>query len=478
MFMSDHNSIQCILNIPKENCARKEITYRKLKDVDLPQLVKVMSLEEIKTENVDEMVGMLEEKFSTALDTQGPEVTKVITERKKKPWFGDDLKHWKRIVWRREKVYRKYRLESCWIALNIERKKYRKMFFEAKTACYSKQVKDCRGDIKGLYKMVNTLMGTTLDNPLPNHISDKDLAEEFADFFMNKIQKIRDNLDGNSTYEPTKKITSRLTKFRPFDQTEVKKTILSMKSKSCELDALPTRLLKECIEDLLPTITNLVNLSLWDGVFASEWKTSIIRPLLKKPNLDPIPSNYHPVSNLSFLSKLLEKFAMDHVNEHCNLHKLLLDYQSAYRNGYSCETAIIRLVNDILWAMENQNVPAVMALDLSAAFDTVDHEILSSVLEHNFGLDDTMLNWFNSYLNCRSCKVNIGKDYSSSWNLPFSIPQSSFAGAQLFNIYCSSIQDIVNPPLTLHGFADDHTVGNKFKPGDWSDEVRWMEELE
>ena len=178
--------------------------------------------------------------------------------------------------------------------------------------------------------MVNTLMDISSDNPLPNHTSDKDLAEEFADFFMDKIQKIRDNLTGNPTYEPTKKITSRLAEFRPFDQTEVKKIILSMKSKSCELDALPTRLLKEYIEEMLPTITHLVNISLQDGVFTSGWKTSIIRPLLKKPNLDPIPSNYCPVSNLSFLSKLLEKCAMDHVNEHCDCYKLLPDYQSAY----------------------------------------------------------------------------------------------------------------------------------------------------
>ena len=77
---------------------------------------------------------------------------------------------------------------------------------------------------------------------------------------------------------------------------------------------------------------------------------------------------------------------MDCVNEHCNLHKLLPEYQSAYHNGYSCETAIIRLVNDILWAMEKKNVTAVMALDLLVAFNIVDHEILSSVLEHNFGL--------------------------------------------------------------------------------------------
>ena len=63
--------------------------------------------------------------------------------------------------------------------------------------------------------------------------------------------------------------------------------------------------------------------------------------------------------------------------------------------------------------MENQIVTPVMALDLLAAFDTVDHEILSSVLKHNFVLEDTVLNWFNSYLNLRSCKVNIGKKYSS-----------------------------------------------------------------
>ena len=105
---------------------------------------------------------------------------------------------------------------------------------------------------------------------------------------------------------------------------------------------------------------------------------------------------------------------MDCVNEHYNLHKLLPDDQLPYQNGYSCETTIIRLVNDIPWAMENQIITAVMALDLLVAFNTVNHEILSSVLGHNFGLGCTVLNWFNSYLNHRSCKVNIRKEKSSS----------------------------------------------------------------
>ena len=93
----------------------------------------------------------------------------------------------------------KYRLQSCWIAFDRERKKYRKMLLEAKTACYSEQVKDCRGDTKGLYKMVNTLMGTSSSNPHPNHTNDKDLPEEFADIFMDKIQKIRNNFTENPT---------------------------------------------------------------------------------------------------------------------------------------------------------------------------------------------------------------------------------------------------------------------------------------
>ena len=119
-----------------------------------------------------------------------------------------------------------------------------------------------------------------------------------------------------------------------------------------------------------------------------------------------------------------------------------------------------------------------MALDLSAAFDMVDHEILLNELKHNFGLEDTILNWFDSYLHPRSCKVSIGKEYSLEQNLPFSVPQGSCAGAQIFNLYCSTVQEVVNPPLNLHRFADDHTIKDKFKAGHSEDEVRCIHELE
>ena len=102
----------------------------------------------------------------------------------------------------------------------------------------------------------------------------------------------------------------------------------------------------------------------------------------------------------------------------------------------------------------------------------VDHEIILSVLKHNFGLEDKLLNSFDSYLHPRSCKVSIGKEYSLEQNLPFSVPQGSCAGAQLFNLYCNTIQKVINPHLNLHRFADDHIVESKFKPGHCDDEVR------
>ena len=122
-----------------------------------------------------------------------------------------------------------------------------------------------------------------------------------------------------------------------------------------------------------------------------------------------LPPGYSPV----IFSKLLKKCAMDCVNDHCNLYKLLPVYQLAYHNDYSCETATVKLVNNLLWAMENQQVTAVMAIDFLTAFHMVHHEILLSVLEHNFGLEYAVLNWFNSYLCPRKCQVNTGREYSS-----------------------------------------------------------------
>ena len=122
--------------------------------------------------------------------------------------------------------------------------------------------------------------------------------------------------------------------------------------------------------------------------------------------------NYRLGSNLSFLSKLLEKWALVRFNNHCKENDLMSSYQSAYREHHSCKSALGRLTNDLLWSMERQQVMALVAIDLSAAFDTVDHTVLLKILHQHFGVNGKVLNWMDTYLRPRGFKVNIGNDYS------------------------------------------------------------------
>ena len=154
------------------------------------------------------------------------------------------------------------------------------------------------------------------------------------------------------------------------------------------------------------------------------------------------------------------------------------DYQSAYRAGYSCETALVKLMSDLLWNMEDQKVTALMAIDLSAAFDMVDHDILLDVLQKNFVLDGPVKSWFDSYLRPRKCRVCIGTSYSSDRSLDFSVPQGSCAGPVLYLAYASTMKDVVDNGTDLHGYADDHVLKRPFKAGVGNSEVDNIQSLE
>ena len=130
--------------------------------------------------------------------------------------------------------------------------------------------------------------------------------------------------------------------------------------------------------------------------------------------------------------------------KHCNENKLLPAYQSTYRKNHSCETSLVKLVDDLLWAMEEQLVTAVVILDLSGAFDTVDHNLLLEVLEKRFGVTDKAKQWYCNYIKQRKFSVIIGKNKSEPRQLKCSVPQGSIQGAFLFISYASTLDEIVN----------------------------------
>ena len=209
-------------------------------------------------------------------------------------------------------------------------------------------------------------------------------------------------------------------------------------------------------------ITHIVNASLNSACFCKEWKISVVRPLLKKKGLDLLEKNYRPVSNLPFLSKLVERTTLAKFDQHCREHQLLRDFQSAYRKGYSTETSLIKMTNNILWSMERKEVTAVIVLDMSAAFDTVDHDLLLNILHNKYGITDSALQWYQSYLRPSGMKVQINDAYLSIRALNYSVPQGSASGANLFTAYCAPIKSVILTGITINGFADDHLIRKPF----------------
>ena len=158
---------------------------------------------------------------------------------------------------------------------------------------------------------------------------------------------------------------------------ELLSVIKKCPNKSCALDPMPTWLVKQHVDTLLPTLCRIVNTSLQSGVFPDDLHRAIVTPVLKKVTLDHNGlKHYRPVSNLQFTSKVLEKCASSQIIEHAEKHKRSEPMRSAYRKQHSTETALACIHNNILRALDDQKAVLLLMLDLSAAFDTVDHEIM------------------------------------------------------------------------------------------------------
>ena len=323
----------------------------------------------------------------------------------------------------------------------------------------SEKINECKKDIKQLFHLINNITMSKASNPMPEGKTDAQLAGEFASFFLSKIKKIRLQFKITDEYIPEVNASvPRLHELQPLIDEEIEKEICSMNNKTCELNAIPTYLIKDVLPAVLKTITQIVNMLLTTGTFPLDWKTAIVRPLIKKAGLELSKKNYRPVSNLCTLSKLVEHCMLKQFLKHCDNNCLIPDFQSAYRANYSTETSLVKMTNDILWTMEEKHITMMVILDLSVAFDMVDHGILLKILENQFGITDTALRRFNNYLRPRLFKVGIGDEYSESHKLSYGVPQGSCSGVNIFTCYYSLINMEVTESININGFADDHSL--------------------
>ena len=323
---------------------------------------------------------------------------------------------------------------------------------------------------KDIYCTINSLLNKSKSD-LSFHDSPSGLSTQFCNYFVDEIQNIRDELDDAHIVPVTFKENicdgvKILEAFRPASQDEIRTVISRCPSKSSKLDPLPTWFVKDYIDQLLPVLTELVNSSLSCGVFPQKAHHAIIRPLFKSPSLDKNNlKNYRPVSNLSFVGKLIEKIACSRLVEHMEINNLADPYQSAYRPKHGTESALIKVKNDIMFSLNSNKVVLVVLVDLSAAFDTIDHNIFICRLSNRIGVMGIALNWFQSYLEGWSAQVYIDGELSDPTTSRFGLPQGSVVGPTGFRVYILPAGDIARyHKVSYHVYADDIQLYVAFDP--------------
>ena len=468
-YISDHCFVSCKLTMSKPEIPIETVKYRRIKKINKTDFAidiqaAIKRLLECNTDNVNTLVDLYDTSLTDVLNKHAPIVSKRVPVRKKVPWFDTTAGDLKR---QRRKLERKWRSSKTEHDRLLYRKAcddYRLHLDTSRFHHINDLIKKSEGNTKKLFNIVKDLTGHKNTLVLPDTIPPETLAQDLADFFVKKITDIRTELDVFETFIPDQICESSFTSFVEVPESTITTILKSSKSATCTLDPIPTEFLKEFDSLFVPILTRIVNLSLLSATFASDWKDAIVLPTIKKASLDKnLLKNYRPISNLSFLSKLTEKAALSQIWPYIDNNSLLPSYQNAYRKFHSTETAIVKLFNDILWSMERQEITSLITIDLSAAFDTVNHDTLLLVLNKCFGFKEAALSWFESYLRPRQMHVVIPGFESQPCDLPFSVPQGSVAGPVLYTMYASTMQSVV-VNQNISGYADDHAIYNSFKP--------------
>ena len=232
------------------------------------------------------------------------------------------------------------------------------------------------------------------------------------------------------------------------------------------------RVIKDCLTHILPALTNIINCSLMNSTFPDAWKYAEVIPLPKEGNHEE-PSNNRPLSLLPTISKICEKVVLNQFSSYLTKNKRLNCHQSGNRKYYYTETLNIFTTDSFLDAMDQKKVTVLVLLDLSKAFDSLNHQILLRKLV-NVGVSQTALKWSESYLSGRSQAVRIGTSVSTPLPLLYGVPQGAILSPLLFNIYINDLPSVPRHCI-LKSFVDDSKLFLSFYVKDLDDSTKKVE---
>ncbi len=408
-------------------------------------------------------------KFQELYDESIP--LKKCTSKSKKtpksPWITKGLL---KSINHKNKLYKKYihcPSDSNYHKFKTFRNKLHSLIRKAKRSYYFTHFEQVKNNLRQTWKTINTVIGRTRKQTLNDQfrresgtiITDpRKISDEFNDFFVNVGPNLASKIhsSGKQYYDYLNNSHTNSVFFKPITEYEVLKIINNFdKNKSAGHDGIGNLIVKRVANEIAQPLTNIFNLSLSTGKVPDQLKIAKVIPIYKKDD-EEIFSNYRPVSVLPCFSKILERLVFNRCIKFIDQNDILNNKQYGFRANHSTHMAIMQLVDKVNKAVEKNETTIGVYLDLSKAFDTIDHNILLYKLEH-YGFRGVVFDWFKSYLNDRKQFVNYNTHKSDLKRILCGVPQGSILGPLLFILY---INDIINTSTMLEFilFADDTTI--------------------
>jgi len=471
--ISDHNVVIGCLKI-LQNDKQKTVTYRKpIKDIKQFKYDLANQAWEklLGSENPNDQLQTFYEFYNQVLDKHSPYVTKTLRKNKRCPLSletksamrnRDKLKKDLVSLTGAERMiklsqFKKERNRVITLVRRDEKENFRKLINDAG---YSNP-----------WKPINELLKVKKEVSYPlvkenvKMTSNFEKAEMLNKTFISKVERIKQSIQADDE-DPCKHLEARRLKhglfsFKPVTEIIVRKHIKKLKNtNSTGIDGLKTKDVKMFTDELIVPLTHIINTSLVTGVYPELLKTSLVTAIHKKESRCN-PENYRPISGLSVLSKLLEGIAEVQLRKYFESHELLPLSQHGYRKNRSTTSAILHLTNYLCQQKQQGFWTGVSMVDLSAAYDCVDHNILLKKLKI-YGLSTKSLDWIRSFITERKQMVRIEGIHSECLPLKWGVPQGSCLSPLLYLIYTADIDNAI-PEGEPCGYADDYSVSQSFK---------------